>query len=606
MQSQQAPRPRSRSAFAAAFLSLIFPGLGHAYAGAGQRALLFAAVPVLVLALALGIFVSSDRIELLGSLAQPDVLTLIFVVNVVLAAYRAVAAIDAWRVARFLNDMDASGDGRAGRVRLPLNPLSLAGLAAVLLVLFGGHAVVARFDLIAQGIVNCVDINTADQSCDDTGSPSPGASPSDDAPPPSQPGDSDEPEPTPISTASGTPVPDATPPPWNGKDRLNILLIGSDQRPREGTYNTDTMIVVSIDPQTNQVAMFQLPRDAVGVPVPANAQRVWGSTYGGKINSWFTANRNMSNLWPGNSRTRGYNALKAILGNLYGLNVQYFVEVNFQGFRKVVDTLGGVNINVQVPVSDDRFPGEDNWWRRLYIPAGPQHMTGEQALMYARSRHTTNDFDRGRRQQRVLLSIRQQADINAIFANVDDLASALKQSVRTDIPPNMYAKLLGLASRIDVKSVRSFVFAPPVYGTETPPSAPVYKLMVKASMIRSTVRTAFSSDPQLEARRETLGTEAASIWVLNGSGRDNQAAGIAGFLEYNGLAASSPATRPATTRTAKIVVYNGAEEKLPATIAFLESTFKVKATTKSDPTISVDIVITTGSSTPDLTAPAAG
>ena len=200
-------------------------------------------------------------------------------------------------------------------------------------------------------------------------------------------------------------MPDATIPPWDGKEQLNILLVGSDQRPQEGTYNTDTMIVLSIDPETGRVAMFQLPRDSANLPVPPQARSVWGQTYGAKINSWFTANRNRDNLWPGKTlRRRGFAALKAMLGNLYGLDVKYYVEVNFQGFRNAVDTLGGVNINVQAPVSDDRYPDRERRAPPALRARRPAAHDGTQALAYARSRHTTDDFDRGRRQQRVLLS----------------------------------------------------------------------------------------------------------------------------------------------------------------------------------------------------------
>src|SRR4026208_30923 len=101
---------------------------------------------------------------------------------------------------------------------------------------------------------------------------------------------------------------------------------------------------------------------------------------------------------PGNDRTRGYNALKSIMGELYDLKIRYFVEVNFNGFKKVIDSVGGVTVNVQVPVSDDEFPGLTGRTQRLYIPRGLQHMDGEQALRYARSRHTPPASDRGDRQ----------------------------------------------------------------------------------------------------------------------------------------------------------------------------------------------------------------
>ena len=166
---QRAPRaqtPRTRSAFAAAFLSLIFPGLGHAYAGAYPRALAFAALPFLLIALAGGIFIRVDRLDLVGFVVQPQVLAGIFVVNILILIYRIVAAVDAWNVARYLNEVDASGGGHLGKSKLPLSPLSIAGLLAVLIVLGGAHIAVARYDLLAYDLVNCVFSETDDAQCD--------------------------------------------------------------------------------------------------------------------------------------------------------------------------------------------------------------------------------------------------------------------------------------------------------------------------------------------------------------------------------------------------------------------------------------------------------
>ncbi len=607
MQAPQGPRPRTRSAFAAAFLSLIFPGLGQAYAGAPMRAIAFAAPPLLALALLGGVVIRTDRLELMGFVIQPDILWAIFVVNIGFAIYRIVAVIDAWRVAHYLNEVDASGSGRLGRSRLPLSPISVAGMGAVILVLLGGHVAVAKYDQLAMDFTGCLFTDESTATCDDaSASEEPSESvvpvPTDAAP------SATEFVPTPIAEPSGTPIPDATIPPWDGNEVLNVLLVGSDQRPQEGTYNTDTMIVLSIDPKTKRTAMFQLPRDSANLPVPPQARSFWGSTYNAKVNSWFTANRNKQTLWPGNTADkRGFAALKAMLGNLYGLDIKYYVEVNFQGFRKTVDALGGLNVNVQAPVSDDRYPDELGNLRRLYIPAGPQHMTGTQALAYARSRHTTDDFDRGRRQQRVLLSLREQADIPLIVSKLPELVQILKGSIHTDLPPKLLPKLLGLANGLDTRNLRSYVFTPSYYATQYLQSEIGYKIVPNVDRIRRAVAAAFKGDAKLEDRRELLGSEDAQVWVVNGTGQNAQATDIAGYLLYNGVGASAPnqrvQQRPQDTR---IVVYNGAETKLTATLAYLQSVFKVTPTIATDPKIAADIVITTGARTPDLQAPSAG
>jgi LCP family protein required for cell wall assembly len=604
MLTAQEARPRARSPFVAAFLSFLFPGLGHAYAGAYQRALAFAALPLLLIALVAGIAVRMDRGELVGWLManlQP-----IFLANVIVLVYRGVAVIDAWRVTAFLNALQDSGGGRLGRPRVPMSVISMAGLLAVLITMSGAHAAVAKYDLTAQDFVNCVfdEAGTA-TNCEDEGEP--GAS---GAPDGSGAGTPDESLDVPTG-AIGSPLPSqAQLPQWNGKDRLNILLLGVDQRPGEGVFNTDTMIVVSIDPASGQVAMLSLPRDTVDVPIPAGpAQRFWGSVYRNKINSWFSANRNRADLWPGTNKQRGYNALKAILGNLYGVDIRYYVQVNFDGFKKVVDALGGVTINVQKPVVDDYYPGDRGELLRVYIPTGVQHMTGTQALIYARSRHGKNgvgsdDYDRGARQQRLLVSLVAQTNVAALLPNLDKLVAAGKKAVQTDIPTSILPRLLGLADKVDIKNIRSYVFAPPLYGTQGLFGG-VFKLIPNVPRIRQAAHDAFTVDAKAEAQRRSLAEEAATVSVLNGSGLTGQASQIASFLDYQGIIAAAPRQLADRVGRTRIVAYNGAEASKPDTAKFLHDLFDVTVETVDDPAVRVNFIVTTARSTPALTPPPA-
>lgn len=590
-----APR-RGRSAFAAAFLSLLFPGLGQAYAGAHARALAWAAPVVLLLALVGGVALRINRAELLGYVAAN--LGPVFVVNVLLLAYRAAAIVDAWRVVAYLNAYDVSGGGRLGPPRVRLRPVPVAGLLAVLLVMSGVHVAVAQYDLKFSDLVNCVFDASGTASCDEgSGGATGGRGGSGDAtfPPPSG------------SVGSALPTPAGTTPPDLSK-RFNILLIGSDQRPSDATYNTDTMIVLSVDPQSRQVAMFSLPRDMVDVPVPPGpAQSVFGAVYRGKINSFLRANLNRNDLWAGPKSQAGYTALKSILGNLYGIDIRYYVEVTFSGFRRVVDTLGGVSINVQVPVVDDNYPGDDGHKQRIYIPAGYQHMTGAEALIYARSRHGSNDFDRAARQQRVLISLRDQADPAALVPKLDDLIDALKTAVHTDVPVALLPQLLEIASGVDTREIRSFVFAPPLFGNDQIGNDPRgYVIEPYVDRMRKAVAQAFTIDPNREAQVEALAQENARVWVLNGTGLTGQAAQIATYLSDQGIDASAPNQRPAggVRATTRIVVYNGAGSKIPATVAYLSKLFGVKPTTANDPSVLAQVIITTGRSTPSLSPPA--
>ncbi len=595
MNRPQEPRRRARSAFAAAFLSLLFPGLGHAYARAWYRAVAFAAPPFLLLALGLGT-VTTYRIELVGVVLQPPVLLAILAGNIVALLYRIIAAVDAYRVVVYLNRWD-EGAGRLGPSRAILAPFSIAGLLAVLLVMGGAHAALAYYDLQALDLVSGVFNPGGDDPTPEPAATS-GATPAASA----------EPTESPLATAA----PGATAvaggpslPPWDGKGRLNVLLIGSDRRPGEGSYNTDTLIVASVDPTTGQVAMFSLPRDTTGIPLPdVPARSVFGATWNRKINALFQQARARPDLFPG-GKLSGYQALKDTLGGLYGVQIQYFVEVDFAGFRKVVDALGGVTVNVQLPVVDDNYPG-DTGKLRVYIPTGVQHMTGTEALVYARSRHGSSDFDRAARQQRVILSLRQQADF-ATLARPDVLSSlvaATKGALKTDFPVSKLPQLIELAQRIDAGNVRSFVFAPPYFGREGYVDG-LYVLQADVARIRQATAGAFDFDPREQAARQEVAQEGAVVWVVSSTGQPGRASTLAGYLDFEGFAASAPrGQNPDTTAAATVVTaYNGAETKYPGTIARLEAIFGVTAVTAVDTKMRADVVVVQGTGTPVLEPP---
>jgi hypothetical protein len=236
-------------------------------------------------------------------------------------------------------------------------------------------------------------------------------------------------------------------------------------------------------------------------------------------------------------------------------------------------------------------------------------MTGSEALIYARSRHRAQggDFDRGRRQQRVLISLKEQMNARAIIANLDGLVQALSGSVKTDIKTGDVARLLSLADSVDTKNVRSYVFSPPFYATEYLRSDRGYIITPRVARIRSAVREAFSLSAEQLALRERLAAEEAQVWVLNASGRTGLASRIADYLAYDGLEASAPVRGQGPDLAAtKIVVYNGAEAGMPETIAYLERVLGAKATAATDPDVTANIVVTLGRDAPNLEVDAPG
>jgi len=580
----------------AAFLSLLFPGLGHVYLGAYRRGLGFAAPPILIGALIAGIVVRMNAFDLAGLAIQTWFLTGLFIANLVALAYRAAAIVDSWAIAQALGRglaFPKSAQARGTAI------LSVAGLAAVLLVMSVAHVAVARYDLLVSGSLSCVfggngsNCNGPDQS-----GPANGADASD----------------TPVPEPSSTLGPEASSqiPPWNGKDRLNILLIGADEQ--NGAHNTDTMIVVSIDPTSNQVVLFSIPRDTVDVPIPPGpAEAALGPTFQGKVNAWFSTVRRRSDWFPNitvDGQTiengPGYSGLKAMLSNLLQIpgGIRYFIEVNFQGFQEVVDDLGGVTVNVEVPVLDDTYPSPTGSHLRLYIPGGPQHMDGATALEYVRSRHGSSDFDRAARQQRILVALRREVNIPALLPRVSDLLGTLSRNVRTDIPRELIPQLMGLAAQIDPTSVRSVIFTPPFYQAEGGNDPRGYVIIPNVARIRQAVQEAFVVNPNFQQAHDAIASEGAQIWVLNGSGQYGEASNVAGYLDYLGMAATAPGQRaPAGVTGTVIRVYNGAEDRIPLTIQALQQALGVTIATVTDPSIHVDVIVVTGNNTPNLTPP---
>ena len=624
LRAMQSPGSLGRrpSPFVAAVLSLIFPGLGQLYAGRPARALGFAAAPFLALALIGGVLVSkASRDALMANVLSPDVLQLVFVLDVLVAIYRIAAVVDAWGVAALIGrdaaaagglvhgprtagirgGSGARGSASSGGASLALvgRVASVAGLAAVVLVLITGHVALGRYDRIAYDTITGIS-----DSGNPGDTPDPGSSPGADA----TAGASVGPD------ASSGPAPSAVP--WNGTDRLNVLLVGSDQRQGDSTFNTDTMIVASIDPTSGQVAMFSIPRDTENVPLPpgsAAARAFTGGVYPNRINSLWSFAAGHSGIFPGGSSTaRGSAALKGALATMLGIDIKYYVMVNFAGFQKVVDTLGGVTIDVQLPVQDYSFPSmTDSGQLKLYIPPGIVHMDGTTALEYARARHQTNDFDRSGRQQRVVTSIRAQTDILSLLDpnKLQALSTELKASIRTDFPSNLIPSLVSLAEKVDLANLRSFVFTPPVFQTEcTPGQCQVhYFIHHKIGVIQQTVRNAFTVDPKLAQSRLKLAGANAIVCVLAGTPKST-ASSVTDYLDYLGVGAivgpvnggrADKATYPNTV----VTFYNGAEATMPETVAVLGRVFGVTIVTAADPAVKADVIVITGAATPPLKVP---
>ncbi|TMD25024.1 MAG: LytR family transcriptional regulator [Chloroflexi bacterium] len=238
-------------------------------------------------------------------------------------------------------------------------------------------------------------------------------------------------------------------------ERINILLLGYGGPGHDGPYLTDSIMVLSIRPGTRDAIMISLPRDLwVKIPALPNNRFMMG-----KLNSAYaigTDRRNYPNVrsdWK--SATGGGDLTAATISQVIGQPVDYWVGVDFKAFRDVVDALGGVQINVPTVLDDSRYPrGESAGMMHIHFNSGWQQFDGERALEYARSRESTSDFDRSRRQQLIMLAVRQRVlSLNAV-PRLLSLLGALQDNVRTNLRPAEMQQLADLAGRFKDGDIR--------------------------------------------------------------------------------------------------------------------------------------------------------
>ncbi len=235
-----------------------------------------------------------------------------------------------------------------------------------------------------------------------------------------------------------TPVGEEPAPVWTGNERLNVLVLGIDTRDGDRTtQNTDTMIVMSLDPLNRTAAMLSIPRD-IYINKPG--------TYQGKINGAFA--------------TGGPDLTRRVVNDLLGIRIHSYALVNFEAFNRIVNGVGGVIVDVKRPLRDETYPTADYGVERVNIAPGPQLMFGETALKYARSRHDTNDYSRARRQQDVLAALRVKLSTPQALRTLPTLMSGVGTTIETDFDPANVLPLARTATGIESGSITSEVLYP--------------------------------------------------------------------------------------------------------------------------------------------------
>jgi polyisoprenyl-teichoic acid--peptidoglycan teichoic acid transferase len=238
-------------------------------------------------------------------------------------------------------------------------------------------------------------------------------------------------------------------------ERINVLLLGYGGPGHDGPYLTDSIMLVSIRPATREAIMVSLPRD-LWVKIPALPRN---GSMAGKLNNAYAigtdhqAYPNVRSDWK--TDTGGGDLAAATVSQITGQPIDYWIGVDFKAFRDVVDALGGVRVDVPIALDDPRFPaGETTGMIHIHFNAGWQQFDGERALQYARSRETTSDFDRSRRQQIVLLAVRQRVFSLHAIPRMLSVLGALQDNVRTNLRPGDMKQLADLTGQIKDKDIR--------------------------------------------------------------------------------------------------------------------------------------------------------
>jgi LCP family protein required for cell wall assembly len=379
-------------------------------------------------------------------------------------------------------------------------------------------------------------------------------------------------------------------------ERINILLLGYGGPGHDGPYLTDSMMLLSIRPGQREAMMISVPRDLwVKIPALSRNGYMWG-----KLNSAYAIGMdhndypNVRSEWK--TDTGAGDLAAATVSQVTGQPIDYWVGVDFKAFRDVVNALGGIRVDVPTALDDPYFPvGESTGMMHIHFDTGWQPFDGERALEYTRSRETTSDFDRSRRQQLVMLAVRQRVfTLNAI-PRVLSLLSALQDNVRTNLRPGDMQQLADLAGRIKDQDIRrvaidtsnllrsgtsgngQYILQPldPTYGA-------LQRYLAMALPDRSTLAKQVPFQVQDGSRR---------YWLPYGIG--TPASIVTSLLQAQGWQAT--VVPAATQRVTQTQILDGSGGRAASTVAWLQDYFGGVVTTVDAPAGGPTVMVVLGS-----------
>ena len=501
----------------AAVLSLLLPGLGQMYVGRWIRGALMILIPVFTVLLVGAFTAIADP---LTSFVLRNAAEVTFLVAATFFMYHLFVVVDAF-----------AGNLRGMRSLRGRHVVDYLVLGLVCVALVGFYATAYRGSAPWAGLFTKVFAPIAN--------------------PPS------------VGTSSGQ---DYSPPVWTDTERLNVLLLGVDSRGDSTTQNTDTMIVLSLDPVNKTAAMLSIPRD-VYIDRPG--------VFTDKINAAYAYG--------------GYDLTRKVVEDLLGIRLNAYALVDFDAFTKIVDTVGGVVVDVKRPVRDESYPTPDYGVERLDITAGPQLMDGQTALRFARSRHDTNDYSRAQRQQLVLSALRTRISEGDFLRGLPGLIDRVGSAVQTNFDPANILPLARFGTGIDGDAIRSEVLYPcggsyPHCELQSSGGDGGFYLIPDRAKIRDLAAALFY-DPQVKS-------EGASVEVRSAGARTGVAQSIADRLAERAFTVST-VSDGATGRSA-VLVRNGSKRYTANALALQLGGLPMDTLPSSEQS-SADIVVRVGS-----------
>ncbi len=252
--------------------------------------------------------------------------------------------------------------------------------------------------------------------------------------------------------------------------RYNILLLGSDSGANRYGLRPDSITLVSVDAATGAPVMVSLPRNLQNVPFPTDspmhALYPYGFNCGPEclLNAVHTTAADRTDLYP-DAADPGLAATLDAVEGATGLSVNYYVLINMKGFAKLVDAMGGIEMEIKEPIA---MFGQEDAWRQVYIQPGKRKLTGKEALWYGRSRVQSDDYTRMGRQKCLIQAMIQQLSPQKVVLNAGKIASSSAAMLSTNIPASELGAFGDIALKARNQKVATLSIVPPEYSTETP------------------------------------------------------------------------------------------------------------------------------------------